>query len=157
MDVDALFSLSSTTALAGWLALAVTVVSGRLTFLRDIIARLAIPLIFAVLYTALIAGYFGSAKGGFGSLSDVAALFESREILLAGWIHYLAFDLFVGTHLAAAGAREGMPRLVMLPILALTFLFGPAGLLAYFVARPLLRPTDRTQFTVDRLKGVFDV
>ena len=36
------------------------------------------------------------AEGGFGSLADVATLFQKQELLLAGWIHYLAFDLFIG-------------------------------------------------------------
>jgi len=26
----------------------------------------------------------------------VAQLFENRWLLLAGWVHYLAFDLFIG-------------------------------------------------------------
>ncbi len=39
---------------------------------------------------------FYEAKGGFGSLAEVALLFSNPHILLAGWIHYLAFDLFIG-------------------------------------------------------------
>ena len=40
--------------------------------------------------------HFQGAEGGFGSLADVATLFGKPELLLAGWIHYLAFDLFIG-------------------------------------------------------------
>ncbi len=147
MNTDMLFSLSSTLALAGWVCLSVSVLTGRLNVLRDVIARLLIPFVFAGLYTALIAGFFMDANGGYDSLSEVAALFKSREILLAGWIHYLAFDLFVGTWLAERGAREGMPRLVMLPVLGATFLFGPAGFLAYFALLPLFRSTGIRTYT----------
>lgn len=157
MNVETLFSLSSTLALVGWLSLSISVVSGRLIILRDTVARVVIPLLFAGLYTALIAGYFADAKGGFGSLAEVLALFETREMLLAGWIHYLAFDLFVGTHLAAAGAREGMSRFIILPILALTFLLGPAGMLAYYATRPLFRPSALTQFAISQSKENFHV
>ncbi|WP_071834306.1 ABA4-like family protein [Pararhizobium antarcticum] len=147
MNADMLFSLSSTLALGGWICLSISVLTQRFNFLRDTVARLLIPFVFAGLYTALIAGFFMGAKGGYNSLSDVAALFETREILLAGWIHYLAFDLFVGSYLAERGARDGMPRLVLLPILATTFLFGPAGLLAYFAILPFVRPQAIVAFS----------
>ena len=54
-------------------------------------------------------------------------------LLTAGWLHYLAFDLFVGAWIAERAAALGLPHLVVLPLLALTFLFGPAGLLAFAV------------------------
>ena len=60
--------------------------------------------------------------------------------LTAGWIHYLAFDLFVGTWIAQRAARLGLPHLATIPLLALTFLFGPAGLLAFFALRAVPRP-----------------
>ena len=59
------------------------------------------------------------------------ALFTMPEIALAGWIHYLAFDLFVGAWEVRTARREGIAFLLVLPCLALTFLFGPAGFLAF--------------------------
>ncbi len=157
VNVDMLFSLCSTLALAGWICLAVSVLTQRLAFLRDRIARFFIPFVLAGVYTALVAGFFMGAKGGYNSLTDVAALFETREILLAGWVHYLAFDLFVGAYLAERGQAEGMPRLVMLPVLAATFLFGPAGFLAYFAVRPLVRSTGMSASSAERRSETYDV
>jgi hypothetical protein len=65
----------------------------------------------------------------------VAALFENRWLLLAGWVHYLAFDLLVGAWEARTARREGIPHLLLLPCLLTTFLFGPAGYLMFQALR----------------------
>lgn len=131
MDTELLFSFANSLALAGWGALVVSLFVPRLRLSAGALARWVVPLMLAVLYAALIAGFFFRAEGGFGSLADVRALFATPEVLLAGWIHYLAFDLFTGTVIAAEAVRRGLPRLVLLPVLLLTFLFGPIGLLAF--------------------------
>ena len=98
------------------------------------------PLALSVGYAAALLTHWGSAPGGgFGSLAQVATLFSSPGNLLAGWVHYLAFDLFIGAWaLADAQSRglQGAARLAMVPVLALTFMFGPVGLLLYFGVRP---------------------
>ena len=71
-------------------------------------------------------------------------LFTSPEIALAGWIHYLAFDLFVGAWEVRTARREGIAFLLVLPCLALTFLFGPAGFLVF----SMLRAARATQLNV---------
>jgi len=137
MNLDLLFSTSSSIAMLGWLALVVSLLLKR-PFLREYVAKLGVPLVLSAFYAALIVAYWGSGEGGFDSLDNVALLFESRGLLLAGWIHYLAFDLLVGVHLAERSERDGVPRLFMLPIFAATLFFGPMGYLAYHLLRPLL-------------------
>ena len=63
--------------------------------------------------------------------TQVAQLFSHRWALLAGWIHFLAFDLFVGSWIAADGSARGIRHLALVPVLLLTFLLGPLGFLAY--------------------------
>ena len=65
----------------------------------------------------------------------MASLFETRGLLLAGWVHYLAFDLFVGTWERDESLRIGLSRWFLIPCLFLTFMFGPAGWLAFVAAR----------------------
>ncbi|MCW7491155.1 ABA4-like family protein [Leptospira sp. 2 VSF19] len=77
----------------------------------------------------------GQAEGNFSSLDSVRLLFANDYFLLAGWIHYLAFDLFLGTWETEDGIKEGINRWILVPILALTFYFGPAGWLLYLVLR----------------------
>jgi hypothetical protein len=84
---------------------------------------------------------FAGAEGGFSSLDEVASLFRNPWLLLAGWIHYLAFDLLIGTWEVRDARSRGISHLLVLPCLALTFLFGPAGWLLYLAVRSL---TGRT-------------
>jgi len=71
------------------------------------------------------------SSGGFSSLSAVATLFTQPWLLLAGWMHYLAFDLIVGSWEVSDARERGIPHFAVVPCLVLTFMFGPAGWLAY--------------------------
>ena len=80
----------------------------------------------------------------------VMRLFTSPEIALAGWIHYLAFDLFVGAWQARTARTERIPFVIVVPCLLLTLLFGSAGFFAFTClraaramnSRPLRHPLD---------------
>ena len=98
-----------------------------------------IPALLGGLYLVLFARYSGTVDGGFGSLAEVRALFESPWLLLAGWIHYLAFDLFVGAWEVRDAQRLGLHHLLVVPCLALTLMFGPVGLLLYLVLRAVVK------------------
>jgi len=50
-------------------------------------------------------------------------------------VHYLAFDLFVGTWETRDAAGRGISRWLVAPCLLLTFLFGPIGWLSYHLVR----------------------
>src|SRR6187401_1360051 len=71
----------------------------------------------------------------FSSLAGVTALFGEEWLLLAGWIHYLVFDLLVGRWELKDAQARGIPHLVVVPCLVLTFLFGPGGWLLYLGLR----------------------
>ncbi|TGL18335.1 DUF4281 domain-containing protein [Leptospira bourretii] len=81
----------------------------------------------------------GEAEGNFSSLESVRSLFANDYFLLAGWIHYLAFDLFLGTWEVEDGLKVGINRWVLVPVLALTFYFGPAGFVLYLILRTVSR------------------
>ncbi|MCY0096172.1 ABA4-like family protein [Hoeflea ulvae] len=132
MNPDTLFQLSGPLAMAGWLALAASPLAPRLTQLA---AGLVIPVILSLGYTALILANWSSAEGGFNSLAEVMLLFTNPAVALAGWLHYLAFDLFVGAWEVRTARRTGFPHLLVLPCLVLTFLFGPIGLLVFLGLR----------------------
>lgn len=129
MDNAQVFSIANSVALLSWVALAVAPArTWRLL-------RFAVPGLMAVAYIWYIVPGMRGGEGGFDSLANVMRLFTREEAVLAGWIHYLAFDLFVGTWETEDALARGVPRLLLIPCLALTFMFGPAGLLAYFAAR----------------------
>ncbi|ANY84049.1 hypothetical protein BB934_37965 (plasmid) [Microvirga ossetica] len=130
--LDRVFSLAGLMAMAGWLALVLAPLRPRLA---QAVATFVIPAVIGLAYAGLIARYWGEAPGGFGSLDEVDALFGHRGVLLAGWLHYLAFDLFVGAWEVREARRVGLPHWLILPPLALTFLFGPIGLLVFLALR----------------------
>ena len=93
MSAEQIFSLLNAIALVAWLLIAVF---PRRPLVVQTIAGTVIPAFFAAAYIAMIASAWGGSEGSFSSLQGVAALFENPWLLLAGWTHYLAFDLLVG-------------------------------------------------------------
>lgn len=128
MTPDTLFQIANPLALVGWIALASSPLAPRPA---QLVAGTVVPLVLSAGYTAVVLAFWSSADGGFDSLANVARLFESRWLLLAGWVHYLAFDLLVGTWVVRTARQEGLAHLLVLPCLAATFLFGPAGYLLF--------------------------
>src|SRR5215204_2984607 len=135
MSFDLIFSVANMLAMLGWAGL--ILLPGR-TWVTNGIAGLAIPALLSVAYAGLIAAFWAGAEGGFSSLAEVRSLFQTPGLLLAGWLHYLAFDLFVGAWEVRTARAEGIPHLLVVPALILTFLFGPAGLLLFLVLRTIL-------------------
>ena len=119
-------------AMLGWLLL---IFLPRWKWTARFIAACIIPLALAVVYLLLVVTHFGQSEGGFGSLAEVSLLFRNPHNLLAGWIHYLAFDLFIGAWEVRDAQKVGLHHLLVVPCLLLTFLFGPVGLLLYFMLR----------------------
>jgi hypothetical protein len=131
MTAAQLFGFCNLAVLPGWLLL---IVAPRWRWTR-IVAAYALPSALAVVYLMVMLQHFDLDDGGFGSLEQVARLFQNPWLLLAGWIHYLAFDLFIGAWQVRDASRLGIPHYFVIPCLPLTFLAGPVGLLAYFVVR----------------------
>jgi hypothetical protein len=65
------------------------------------------------------------------SLEGVQALFTNDAIALSGWVHYLAFDLFVGNWVVNKCVRYKVPQYLMVPLLFFCFMFLPMGFLMY--------------------------
>jgi len=66
-------------------------------------------------------------EAGFGTLAEVTALFTDRWAVLAGWLHYLAFDFLVGCWILQKARDEGIAHAWVVVPLVLTFLLGPLG------------------------------
>jgi hypothetical protein len=131
---DQVFRIANILALLGWLGLGVGVAL-RLERLRTLLAGRAIPLVLAAGYVAILGAHWSESSGSFSSLAGVASLFQSPWLLLAGWVHYLSFDLFIGTWIAADADAISAPRWVLVVVLPAVFLFGPAGFLLWFLLK----------------------
>jgi hypothetical protein len=85
---------------------------------------------FLVLWDAL---YTNGGTIDFTSFDAIKQAFARDEVMLIGWMHYLAFDLFVGIWELRDAQRISLPHLLLVPCLLLTLLFGPIGLVLYWV------------------------
>ena len=131
MTMEGVFSACNLLALAGWILL-VTVPRNRLAMM---LAGTVVPLTLAVIYLTVFALHARESTGGFSSLAGVAELFANHWLLLAGWVHYLAFDLFIGAWETRDALARRVPRLLLAPCLVMTFMLGPIGLLCYHIVR----------------------
>lgn len=107
-----------------------------------LIAGTVVPGLLAAAYVVLLAAGAGAAllsidivDADLFSLADLIRLFEIPVVAVAGWLHYLAFDLFVGAWIARDSRRMHLSMVLLAPILLLTLILGPVGLLFYLVLR----------------------
>ena len=131
MTAEQLFSILNLMTMAAWLPL---LFLPRKRWASTVVP-VTVPVLLGVIYAILLVASLGESEGGFSSLAGVSALFDNDWALLAGWTHYLAFDLFIGGWEVRDAQQRGIPHLLVVPALVLTFLAGPAGLLLYLAVR----------------------
>lgn len=129
---EAVFSVGNSTALIGWVIL---LFLPRRFFPVVWIPHFVIPTLLGLAYAMLLLSSFGSTDGNFSSIEGVRSLFADDRALTAGWLHYLAFDLFVGSWIALEADKIGVPRIIQAPIFLATFMFGPVGLVIFMVLK----------------------
>jgi len=86
-----------------------------------------IPFALSLVYAFYIATTMGQIEGGFGSLEEVMSLFTNERMVVAGWVHYLAFDLLIGGWILKTAQRKGIHHGLVIPCLLGTFMLGPIG------------------------------
>lgn len=134
MSADLIFSICNSAVLPGWLLL---VILPRWKWTLGLICTGIIPFVLGLVYVGLFISQIGSfpAGGGFGSVEAVTIAFSNPYLLTAGWIHYLAFDLFVGAWEVRDAQKQAVPHWLVIPCLLFTFMLGPAGLALYLIVR----------------------
>ncbi len=131
--LELLFSICTGIAMVGW---GLLILLPKWKFTRMITLSGFASLVIAGIYLVVVILTLGDeGEGGFGSLAEVALLFKNPKALLAGWIHYLAFDLFIGAWEVGNARKHNIPHYWTIPSLVLTCLYGPIGLLLYFITR----------------------
>jgi hypothetical protein len=131
MTPEIIFKLANGLAIIGWII--IIVLPGYRS--DRLIIGIFITLL-AIVYTYLMFETFKpDIFKSFSSLQGVIVLFQNPKVLLAGWIHYLAFDLMVGLWIKNNALKHGITHWYLIPCLIFTFLLGPVGLLFYLVIR----------------------
>ena len=134
MTTERLFDIANLIALLGWIVLAFAPLARDRLVLAARVIGVTLALVYAGLLITSLAGG-GTEGGSFTSLEGVTALFSRPEAVLVGWVHYLAFDLWVGAWAVEDASKRGVPHWAMVPVLFLTLMAGPIGLLVYLAAR----------------------
>jgi len=135
MTLETWFWVAHVPALAGWLGLIFAPQAGGISFARW--AAVAIAVGYAILF--VLSAREAAVLAEDYSLRGVAAFFDVPRLQLLGWVHYLAFDLFVGSWIVEEAGRLGVSRALVIPCLILTLMIGPFGLLVFFLVRSLRR------------------
>lgn len=139
MDFSQAFKIANTVALLSWILLAAF---PRKAWLLQSL-RYGVISVFAIVYSIVVAMFFFKIEGGgFNTLQEVKNLMAADAGAFAGWVHYLAFDLFIGLWIAENADRLKLHRLLQLPILFATFMFGPLGLLIFYCVSAAMRGRD---------------
>ncbi len=139
MNAEQAFSVANLVALIAWLGI---IFLPRAKFVTNLIAPVIVPCLLAVAYVIILARFFdASSMQNFMTLAGLQQLQSAGGswLTLAGWLHYLAFDLFVGAWQVRTAREEGLSHFVIVPALLLTFMFGPFGLLVFFITRYALQ------------------
>jgi hypothetical protein len=153
MTAELIFTIATWGVLPGWLLLAV---APRWSWTDRLVHSALIPGVLGLLYAWLFAqgAFFGEGVpdgAGFGSLAAVMLFFTVPEAVVAGWVHYLVFDLFIGAWIVRDAGRRGIPHVFVLICLPFALLTGPIGLLLYLILRLAL---NRGGMRLDETRGL---
>lgn len=133
MTPTEVFSIANMMAMPMWILM---ILSAKWKVTRFLIDFKIVPIILSILYTIfIIKSMLNGPAMDFGSLESVMKLFTAENAVLAGWIHYLVFDLLVGMWMLDENKRLELHPLIMAPCLMSTFILGPVGFLIFMAFR----------------------
>lgn len=137
LSPDAMYTLLNMSVLPFW---AMLIFLPFLKFTDTLVHSVLAPIVLGVTYAWLLATALSGAMpegAGFETLDALMKTFSVKQAVVAGWAHYLVFDLFIGAWEARDAQRAGLNHFVLIPCLIVTFLVGPIGLLLYLMIRGL--------------------
>lgn len=130
MTPDQVFNIVNLTAFLAWIYL---IAVARWTPRAFAVMRYAIPIVLALVYLTCLLLSKPNEEAGYNSLAEVTAIFTQPWVIVGAWIHYLAFDFFVGSWILAKSKSEGIGHgWIVIPMI-FTFMFGPIGLLLFLI------------------------
>jgi len=135
MTPATIFSIVNLIAMPMWL-LMIFLPKWKIT--RYLIDYKIIPIILSIIYAVYI--FISLSTGGgmdFGTLASVMELFTAENTVLAGWVHYLAFDLLVGMWILDQNKELEISHLLIIPCLLGTFMLGPIGFLLFIILKTI--------------------
>lgn len=132
MNASAIFSFGNAFVILGW-ALLIFLPNWKYT--QTIILSGMIVVLSAIYSYLMLKGIGDFSADSFSTLANVKALFQNDDAVAAGWLHYLAFDLFVGAYIVRKSKSLQISRWLYTIPLPFTFMFGPMGYLIFFIIK----------------------
>jgi len=133
MTPDLIFLIATYGIMPFWLLLAI---APKWELTQTLVHSALIPIVIGIGYSFYVAtGAFSVEGGGFGTLQALMVAFTVPEAVIAGWLHYLVFDLFVGAWEVRDAQKRGINHWLVVPCLFFTLMLGPVGLLLYIALR----------------------
>jgi len=133
MSLETLFKFANYSVIPFWLLL---IFAPRWSWTSRLVHGPVLLLLLTPIYAYMLFGYGAAPEGmNLRSLYGVMVGFSAPQIVVAGWIHVLIFDLFVGAWETRDAQRRGVPHLLVIPCLIATLMVGPIGLLFYVLVR----------------------
>lgn len=134
MTPSSIFSFGNAFVVLGWLLL---LALPHWKYTQALVLN-GVVLLLAVIYAVMVISDLGSFEAdSFNSLESVKALFTTDKAIAIGWLHYLAFDLFVGAYVVKKSKEIGLARWIYSLILPFVFMFGPVGYLIFVIAKTI--------------------
>ncbi|MBT8320605.1 MAG: DUF4281 domain-containing protein [Eudoraea sp.] len=141
MTASDVFSIANIMAFLMWILM---IILPKWKATRFLIDNKVIPILLSFLYAFyLIHSLLSGPAMDFGSLQAVMDLFTSENAVLAGWLHYLAFDLLVGMWMLDQNKTLKIHQAIMIPCLAGTFMMGPIGFLLFMIVRRMYNKQNK--------------
>ena len=135
MTAADVFSFANPTAMLMWILM---IFLPKWKGTRFLIDFKVIPILLSIVYVIyIIKSLMSLGMMDFGSLASVKELFTVDNAVLAGWVHYLAFDLLVGMWILDQNKELKINHLLIVPCLLGCFMFGPVGFLLFFIIKSI--------------------
>ena len=127
-----IFSIFNSLVIILWIFL---VFFPKRKFTKLIVDYPYIPIVFSLAYIYFIAQVPQIFNADFSTLNGVLELFinSTPESAAAGWIHYLAFDFWMGAWILKNSQKKSIPHVIIIFPLIFTFILGPFGILLYYI------------------------
>ena len=92
-----------------------------------------IPLVIAFGYIYFLGTSDSIFSVDFSSLSALTEMFQNSNPrgVAAGWLHYLAFDFWVGCWILRDSQKKGVKHAFIIFPMLFTFILGPVGVIIY--------------------------
>ena len=140
--MNELFQLSNLLVMPWWVLM---IVASHWQRTRQIVGSSLIFVPIAVLYSVLVLPSFITLLPELANpqLEGIRQLLSTPNGATVAWIHFVAFDLFVGRWMYHDSQQLSVPRWIQSVCLLATFMAGPFGLLCYLVVRRIFTGSFR--------------